>query len=65
MQMCIVRPQYFSFMYTYSMPGNMRQWVDEHINCEDIAMNFLVSNITGKAPIKVRQQEIFVKFNIN
>lgn len=40
-------------MYTYGMPGNLKQWVDEHINCEDIAMNFLVTNVTGKAPIKV------------
>jgi glucuronyl/N-acetylglucosaminyl transferase EXT2 len=27
--------------------------VDEHMNCEDIAMNFLVANVTNKAPIKV------------
>lgn len=27
--------------------------VDEYINCEDIAMNFLVSHITRKPPIKV------------
>ena len=30
-----------------------RQWVDEHMNCEDLAMNFLISNMTGKPPIKV------------
>lgn len=36
------------------MPGDIKEWVDEHMNCEDIAMNFLVANITGKAPIKVR-----------
>lgn len=35
------------------MPGNIKEWVDEHMNCEDIAMNFLVANITNKAPIKV------------
>lgn len=35
------------------MPGDIKEWVDEHMNCEDIAMNFLVANITGKAPIKV------------
>ena len=45
--------QYFSYLYTYAMPGNMKSWVDEHMNCEDIAMNFLISNTTGHAPIKV------------
>lgn len=40
-------------MYTTAMPGDIKEWVDEHMNCEDIAMNFLVANITGKAPIKV------------
>lgn len=35
------------------MPGDIKSWVDAHMNCEDIAMNFLVANITGKAPIKV------------
>lgn len=40
-------------MYTTAMPGDIKEWVDEHMNCEDIAMNFLVANTTGKAPIKV------------
>ena len=35
------------------MPVYIRDWVDQHMNCEDIAMNFMVSNYTGKAPIKV------------
>ena len=46
--------QYFNYLYTYKMPGDIKNWVDAHMNCEDIAMNFLVANITGKAPIKVR-----------
>lgn len=29
------------------------------MNCEDIAMNFLVANITGKAPIKVTPRKKF------
>lgn len=47
--------QYFNYLYTYKMPGDIKNWVDAHMNCEDIAMNFLVANITGKAPIKVHQ----------
>jgi glucuronyl/N-acetylglucosaminyl transferase EXT2 len=35
------------------MPAAIRDWIDKHMNCEDIAMNFLVANHTGKAPIKV------------
>lgn len=46
--------QYFNYLYTYKMPGDIKNWVDAHMNCEDIAMNFLVANITGKAPIKVQ-----------
>ncbi|KAL5009577.1 hypothetical protein ScPMuIL_011882 [Solemya velum] len=51
--------KYFSYLYTYSMPGNIKAWVDDHMNCEDIAMNFLVANITGKAPIKVTPRKKF------
>jgi glucuronyl/N-acetylglucosaminyl transferase EXT2 len=35
------------------MPAVIREWVDKRMNCEDIAMNFMVANTTGKAPIKV------------
>ena len=41
------------------MPGNIKSWVDEHMNCEDIAMNFLMANVTGKAPIKVTPRKKF------
>ena len=29
------------------------------MNCEDLAMNFLISNMTGKAPIKVAPRKKF------
>ncbi|XP_050417869.1 exostosin-2 [Patella vulgata] len=51
--------KYFSYLYTNSMPGNMKLWVDDHMNCEDIAMNFLMANMTGKAPIKVTPRKKF------
>ena len=41
------------------MPGNIKSWVDDHMNCEDIAMNFLIANTTGKAPIKVTPRQKF------
>ena len=43
-------------MYTYGQPGNIKEYVDDYMNCEDIAMNFLITNITGKPPIKVRKE---------
>lgn len=51
--------QYYSYLYTYNMPGHIRQWVDDNMNCEDIAMNFLISNVTGKGPIKVTPRKKF------
>ncbi|KAK7870147.1 hypothetical protein R5R35_012711 [Gryllus longicercus] len=51
--------KYWSYLYTTSMPGNIKEWVDDHMNCEDIAMNFLVANITNKAPIKVTPRKKF------
>ncbi|XP_063984975.1 exostosin-2 [Diachasmimorpha longicaudata] len=51
--------KYWSYLYTTSMPGGIKSWVDEHMNCEDIAMNFLVANVTGKAPIKVTPKKKF------
>ncbi len=41
------------------MPGNIKEYVDSHMNCEDIAMNFMVTNLTGKAPIKVTPRKKF------
>ena len=39
--------------------GGIKDWVDEHMNCEDIAMNFIATNYTGKAPIKVTPRKKF------
>ena len=45
--------QYYNYLYTHEMPAKIRDWVDLHMNCEDIAMNFLISNYTGLPPLKV------------
>ncbi|CAK9290510.1 unnamed protein product [Gordionus sp. m RMFG-2023] len=45
--------QYYFYKYSYEMPAVIKNRVDEIMNCEDIAMNFLVSHITNKPPIKV------------
>ncbi|EDO39195.1 predicted protein, partial [Nematostella vectensis] len=36
--------KYFSHLFTYMMPYHVRSWVDSHMNCEDIAMNFMIAN---------------------
>ncbi|CAG2210458.1 EXTL3 [Mytilus edulis] len=41
------------FFTSYVMQSAIREFVDENLNCEDIAMNFLVSHITQKPPIQV------------
>lgn len=51
--------KYWSYLYTTAMPGDIKEWVDDHMNCEDIAMNFLVANVTNKAPIKVTPRKKF------
>lgn len=53
--LCFFYPfQYYAYLYSYVMPQAIRDMVDEYINCEDIAMNFLVSHLTRKPPIKVK-----------
>lgn len=51
--------KYYSYVYTYVMPQAIRDKVDEYMNCEDIAMNFLVSHITRKPPLKVTSRWTF------
>ncbi|XP_063224162.1 exostosin-3 [Bacillus rossius redtenbacheri] len=51
--------KYYLFMYSYWLPQAVRDKVDEYMNCEDIAMNFLVSHITKKPPVKVTSRWTF------
>ncbi|KAF6772585.1 hypothetical protein AHF37_08037 [Paragonimus kellicotti] len=44
--------KYYAFAYTLEMPLAIRQMVDEQMNCEDLAMNFLVAHLTRKPPLK-------------
>lgn len=51
--------KYYSYAYTYNMPVVIRDIVDKFMNCEDIAMNFLVAHLTRKPPIKVTSRWTF------
>jgi len=44
----------FLDLYTFKMPQEIRDYVDDKMNCEDIAMQFLVANETGLPPTYVR-----------
>lgn len=47
--------KHYTYLYTHWLPQAIRDKVDEYMNCEDIAMNFLISHITRKPPVKVRR----------
>ncbi|XP_002156291.2 exostosin-like 3 [Hydra vulgaris] len=51
--------KYYSYVYTNHMASSIREMVDQYMNCEDIAMNFLVAHITQKPPIKVTSRWTF------
>ncbi|SPP90194.1 blast:Exostosin-3, partial [Drosophila guanche] len=51
--------KYYMYLYTYHMPQAIRDKVDENMNCEDIAMNFLVSHITRRPPVKITSRWSF------
>ena len=45
------------FTYNPSQEGKeIKNWLDQRMNCEDIAMNFLIANATGEL--------LFLKFII-
>lgn len=49
----LVYVQYWHHAFTHEMPATIRNIVDDTMNCEDIAINFLVAATTGQPPIKV------------
>ncbi|CAD0195447.1 unnamed protein product [Chrysodeixis includens] len=51
--------RYYMWAYWRTLPAAIRDYVDEYLNCEDIAMNFLVSHITRKPPVKVTSRWTF------
>ncbi|XP_034934185.1 exostosin-3 [Chelonus insularis] len=51
--------KHYMYLYTYWIPQAIRDKVDEYMNCEDIAMNFLVSHLTRKPPVKVTSRWTF------
>lgn len=51
--------KYYSYAYSQWMPQAIRDKVDEFMNCEDLAMNFLISHLTHQPPIKATSRWTF------
>ncbi|KAG6015332.1 hypothetical protein E4U54_003676 [Claviceps lovelessii] len=55
---------HISFLDYYSsddaLATKIRNYVDKHFNCEDLAMNYLVSMLTGEGPLLVKGKEQYV-----
>ncbi|EDV25977.1 uncharacterized protein TRIADDRAFT_24279 [Trichoplax adhaerens] len=51
--------RYYNYLYINNMPQDIKDWVNSNFNCDDIAMNFLIANYTGKPPIKVTPRKRF------
>ena len=52
----------YAYIYTYEMPQAIHKKIDELMNCEDLAMNFLVAHYTQKPPIKVNKMKLLHNF---
>lgn len=50
---------HYHTLFFSKLPEEIISWVDHNMNCEDIAMNFLIANYTDKAPIKVTPRKKF------
>jgi len=51
--------KYYNYVYSEVMAPAVRDMVDEFMNCEDLAMNFLISHITRQPPVKVTSRWTF------
>ncbi|KAL3993959.1 Glycosyl transferase 64 domain family protein [Acanthocheilonema viteae] len=52
--------KYYGMLYHELLPPEIINYVERNKNCEDIAMNFLISGVTGKSPLKVTLRKKFV-----
>ncbi len=60
--MCLFQ-HYGALYHSPSLPRAIFNYVNEHMNCEDIAMNFLIAHHSRRAPIKVTPRKRFVCAN--
>ena len=53
------------FMFAHYLSSELRQTVNQLNNCEDILMNFLVSDISKYPPIKITQRKAYKDSMVN
>ncbi|KAF3063270.1 Exostosin [Trichoderma lentiforme] len=57
---------HMSFLDYYSSNNTVmqkvRDYVDDHFNCEDIALNYVVSYLTGTGPLLVKGRDKYVNY---
>ncbi|OIR58147.1 MAG: glycosyl transferase, families GT8 + GT64 [Amphiamblys sp. WSBS2006] len=51
-KLMFIRSEYL-YIYTCLFPSKILEYVDENKNCEDIAINMLITGMTGSAPVAV------------
>lgn len=51
--------RYYNTLYTELLSSTLHKTVEQSQNCEDILMNFLVSHVTRRPPIKVTQRKLY------
>ena len=54
----IIHKYYFHLFQ--SLPSTMLKKVNDYSNCEDILMNFMVSEVSGQPPVKVTQKKQYM-----
>uniref|UniRef100_A0A914W8V3 Exostosin-2 n=1 Tax=Plectus sambesii TaxID=2011161 RepID=A0A914W8V3_9BILA len=52
--------KYYGSLYQSVLPARIKRFVDERMNCEDIAMNFLIANLTSQPALKVTPRKRFL-----
>ncbi|CAK9298087.1 unnamed protein product [Gordionus sp. m RMFG-2023] len=57
--------RHYHHLYTHLMPEKPRRFVNNHFNCEDLAINFLIADISGNPPIKVTSRQKFVTSKVS
>ena len=51
--------KYLLHQYTSNLPMSLKNEIDRIMNCEDVAMNFLVANLTRKSVLKIGTRKKF------
>ena len=51
--------RFYHYYYHHLLDKRIREKIDEYMNCEDVAFNFMISDLTRKPPLKVTTKTSF------